>query len=209
MSCTLTRRDNTVPARECATIADAMTAAGRLDADDWIVAAGVPRRIFTHWIAEYQDGADVSADDGDDEKHLRRFWEITGDGVAHELIGMLTAGQVTGRTWSKWDRQVAHLGLIELSYPRDCARACAARIAAHLAVSGGTITHGQITAAELWAYLGADTLPDAEVTNGAVRIGNALHAAGFVVERPGELSELGIADIVPTMRRPASPFART
>ena len=196
---TLTRDDDTVEPREYETLPDAMAAAECPGAGSWLVATGIPWLIHTDWTNEEQPG-DAETEDGE-LPYRRRCWSIRAAGVAHDLIGMLTAEEVTDRTWSTWDRKVITVAMIELSSPRQCACNCAARLAAHYAAEG-SLSHYRIMEVIAWAYNGSEDteLSDAEVTNGAIRVGNALAAAGFIILQPPELANYSTVDIVSTMR---------
>ena len=103
---TLTRDDDTVEPREYETLPDAMAAAECPGAGSWLVATGIPWLIHTDWTNEEQPG-DAETEDGE-LPYRRRCWSIRAAGVAHDLIGMLTAEEVTDRTWSTWDPEGHH-----------------------------------------------------------------------------------------------------
>jgi predicted nucleic acid-binding protein len=176
---TLTRGDDTAEPRELGDLAAAMAAAGRSDPADWLVTAGMPGQIITHWASETQHGdGETLAADGEWDGYLRRHWRIEAPRVAHELIGVLTGEQIASREWSRDDLRIVLGALLVLPPPRLAAFEVACLAAAHYAAAGD-LTADQIAAAIARAYGGGAEPPDAVVAAAAVAA--SLTAEGFTV----------------------------
>ena len=93
-----------------------MALAGHPNAADWLPYVGVPDRIVTESMA---DEPAIEAID-----------------VAHELIGLLPAGECATRVWSDADPAIACAVVTALPYPFLVSVAVSARLSAHYAVAG-------------------------------------------------------------------------
>ena len=101
---------------ECRTLQEAMALAGHPNAADWLPYVGVPDRIVTDSMA---DEPAIEAID-----------------VAHELIGLLPAGECASRVWSDADPAIACAVVTVLPSPFLVSVAVSVRLSAHYAVAG-------------------------------------------------------------------------
>jgi hypothetical protein len=148
---------------ECRTLPEAMALAGHPSHADWLPYAGLPDRIVTESMA----GAPA----------------IEAIDVAHELIGLLPAGECATRVWSDADPAIACAVVTVLPSPFLVSVAVSARLSAHYAVAG-ILT---------WATI-EDTVTAAFRNEGA---GQAVAVAPIITALTEALAAEGIATVPP------------
>lgn len=175
------------PAGEFDTLEQAMAHTGHTDLDDWCLSREGAGQIRTDWTLRYDpatDGGGPPLDYGDrdrDHPYLNRVWAIEAPGVAHELIALLAAGDLTRRHWGTEDGVIKAATRDRLPDADTTASIVAAQLAAHYAAAG-ELTPGLIEAVIAGTYSASDVVLDqAAIADISRRVADALRNAGIAV----------------------------